>query len=93
MPDEAQIALWKEEIPNPDKDVADALKKRAVAKSRIEEYTTADKAAKDIVRRVAKEIEAPMEQAQIIIHVGDKRYACDLKSHTRVSIKELAEDE
>lgn len=62
-------------------------------KSALEEYGEADKAAKDAVRNLAREMEAPREGGQIIITVGETRFACDLKSHTRVSIKELSEED
>lgn len=93
MGEPVQTDLWKEEVENPAPEVALALSNRAAMKLALEEFGEADKEAKDVVRRLAREMEAPREGGQIIISVGDTRFACDLKAHTRVSIKELPEED
>lgn len=92
-PEALQTALWKETVENPSPEVEIALTTRAAMKVALEEFGEADKEAKDAVRKLAQELEAPREGGQIIITVGDTRFACDLKAHTRVSIKELAEED
>ena len=92
MADEAQTALWKEEVANPPPALAAALENRAALKRATKDLAEADKEAKDAVRALAKEMELPGESGQLIIDVNGTRYACDLKAHTRVSIKELPEE-
>jgi hypothetical protein len=88
-----QTALWKEEVTDPSPELEMALTTRAAMKQALEEFGEADKEAKDAVRQLARDMEAPREGGQIIITVGDTRFACHLKAHTRVSIKELAEED
>ncbi len=93
MTDEVQQALWQEEVEDPPPELAQALTTRATMKKALAEYGEADKEAKDLIRALAREIEAPPEGGQIIVTVGKTRFACDLKAHTRISIKELPEED
>ncbi len=93
MADEVQTDLWKEEVANPPPALAAALENRAALKRATRDLAEVDKEAKDAVRALAKEMELPGGDGQLIIHANGTRWACDLKSHTRVSIKELPEED
>ncbi len=93
MEEPVQVDLWQEEVANPTPEMAGALKLRAAKKKAVEEFGDAEKEAKNQVRALAKEMELPGGDGQLIIHAAGTRWACDLKSHTRVSIKELPEED
>jgi hypothetical protein len=93
MADETQTALWKEEVTDPSPELAAALEARALRKQALDGLRNSDKEAKDGIRALAKSMELPGEAGQLIIHANGTRWACDLKNHTRVSIKELPEED
>ncbi len=93
MAEPVQTDLWTEEVAAPPPALAAALENRAALKRATKDLADADKEAKDAVRALAKDMELPGESGQLIIHANGTRWACDLKSHTRVSIKELPEED
>jgi hypothetical protein len=93
MPDPVQTDLWKEEVTDPSPELAAALEARALRKQAIKDLADVDKVAKDRIRALAKSMEPPGDSGQLIIHANGTRWACDLKNHTRVSIKELPEED
>lgn len=93
MAEPVQTDLWTEEVTEPPPELAAALEARALRKQAIKDLADCDKDAKDRIRAMAKSMELPGEGGQLIIHANGTRWACDLKSHTRVSIKELPEED
>lgn len=93
MADPVQTDLWKEEVTEPPPELAAALEARALRKQAMNALADSDKDAKDRIRALAKSMELPGEAGQLIIHANGTRWACDLKAHTRVSIKELPDED
>ncbi len=92
MAEPVQTDLWKEEVTTPAPELAALLEERAQKKRALSEFGESDKDAKDAVKALAKSMELPGGNGQLIIHAVGTRYACDLKNHTRVSIKELPDE-